>query len=97
MATDQELANQRMVMELELKSLQIILQKLDAMADKLPDKLMRSDVVRNTEECVRIQQTYVVLKETIPNIVSKVMNSGPERPERWSFWQWLKGSNLGSP
>ena len=97
MATDQELANQRQIFEMELKSLQIILQKLDAAADKLPSKLMGTDLARSTEDAIRIQQTYVVLKETIPNMVSKIMNAGPERPERWSFWKWLKGPNLGPP
>lgn len=81
----------RRVFETELESLKIILNKLDAMAEKLPPKLMSTDVARNTEECVRIQQTYVVLKETIPSMVSKIMNANPPRDERWSFWKWLKG------
>lgn len=97
MATEQELTNQRMIVEMELKSLQIIMHKLDAMADKLPEKLMKTDLARSPEESIRIQQTYVVLKETIPNMISKIMNAGPERPERWSFWKWLKGPNIGPP
>ena len=97
MVTEQELANQRMTVELELKSLQLILSKLDAAADKLPEKLMKTDIARNVEDAIRIQQTYVVLKETIPNMISKIMNAGAERPERWGFWKWLKEPNIGAP
>ena len=87
MATDQE----RRTIENELESLKLILQKLDAAADKLPAKLMTTDVARNPEEALRIQQTYVVLKETIPQMISKIMNNAePVREERWSFWKWLK-------
>jgi hypothetical protein len=80
----------RRIFEHELESLKIILQRLDAMGDKAKEKLMTCDIARNPEEAVRIQQTYVVLKETIPSMVSKIMNAEPPREERWSFWKWLK-------
>ena len=85
-----DLSQHRRVFETELESLKIILLKLDSMADELPGKLMSTDVARNNEECVRIQQTYVVLKEIIPKYVSKIMNAAPPREERWSFWKGLK-------
>lgn len=88
MATEQE----RRIVEPELESLKLILSKLDAAADKLPAKLMGTDIARNPEEAMRIQQTYVVLKETIPKMVSNIMNADPPRDERWSFWKWLQGS-----
>lgn len=88
---------QRRIIERDLEGLQIVLSRLDALADKLPAKLMTTDVARNTEEAMRIQQTYVVLKETIPNLVSKIMNAPPVREERWSFWKWLKRlPNIGT-
>jgi hypothetical protein len=85
-ATEQD----RRVFETELESLKIILQKLDALGDKAKDKLMATDIARNPEEALRVQATYIVLKETIPSIVSKIMNAEPVREERWSFWKWLK-------
>ena len=91
-----EIEQQRRIVERDLEGLQIVLSKLDALADKLPAKLMSTDIARNTEEAMRIQQTYVVLKETIPNMVSKIMNAPPTREERWSFWKWLKSfPNIG--
>lgn len=86
MAIEQE----RRIFEPELESLKIILGKLDKAADKLQTKLMTTDIARNPEEAIRIQQTYVVLKDTIPSMVSKIMNAEPVREERWSFWKWLK-------
>ena len=86
MATELE----RRTVEPELESLKLILEKLDKIADKLPAKLMATDVARNPEEAIRIQQTYVVLKETVPKMVSNIMNAEPVREERWSFWKWLK-------
>lgn len=86
MAIEQE----RRIFEPELESLKIILQKLDRAADKLQAKLMACDIARNPEEAMRIQQTYVVLKDVIPSMVSKIMNADPPREERWSFWKWLK-------
>lgn len=86
MAIEQE----RRIFEPELESLKIILAKLDKAADKLQTKLMTTDIARNPEEAIRIQQTYVVLKDTIPSMVSKIMNAEPVREERWSFWKWLK-------
>ena len=86
MAIEQE----RRIFEPELESLKIILGKLDKAADKLQTKLMTTDIARNPEEAIRIQQTYVVLKDTIPSMVSKIMNAEPAREERWSFWKWLK-------
>lgn len=86
MATELE----RRTVEPELESLKLILEKLDKIADKLPAKLMATDVARNPEEAIRIQQTYVVLKETVPKMVSNIMNVEPVREERWSFWKWLK-------
>jgi hypothetical protein len=85
-ATEQE----RRIIEHDLDALKLILEKLDKIADKLPAKLMATDVARNGEEAIRIQQTYVVLKETIPKMVSGMMNAEPVRDERWSFWKWLK-------
>ncbi len=82
---------QRRIIERDLEGLQIILNRLDALADDLPKKLMATNIACNPEEAVRIQQTYVVLKETIPRMVSKIMNAPPAREERWSFWKWLKG------
>lgn len=76
----------------ELESLKIILNRLDAIADKLPAKLMSTDMTHRQADAIRIQQTYVVLKETIPSMVSKIMNADPELPERWSFWKWLRGN-----
>jgi len=81
---------ERRIFEPELESLKIILGKLDKAADKLQTKLMTTDIARNPEEAIRIQQTYVVLKDTIPSMVSKIMNAEPVREERWSFWKWLK-------
>ena len=91
MATSpEEFIEQRRTMELAGKSLQTILQKLDKIADEIPAKIMKIDIAKNPTEAVRAQELYNVLKQDIPRIISKIMNSDTELTERWSFWQWLK-------
>lgn len=79
------------VIQRDIEALSQLMLALNEAADKLPKELMSCDLETELAKALRIQMTYVVLKETIPNLLDKHMNvDRSKEAEPWSFWAWLK-------
>lgn len=79
------------------EGMQIILQKLQAVAEKTIEEEAKADPFKQPGEIVKARQLRYVIKTLIPQILEGLVNFDPDAPdyrvapnEEWTFIGWLK-------